>query len=220
MSSNNNAVTNEELQSTNEELQSTNEELETSKEELQSLNEETVTVNVELQSRIDELSQANDDLKNLFDSIEIASIFLDIDLNIRRFTTSMTRNIHLESRDIGRPLSLFATNLLDVNLTRDAAKVLKDLALVEREVKGNDGEFYRIRLRPYRTINNVIDGVVITVEDISVQKKVENALIASNQHLDRMVQKGILDLAKADKELKDGLDERKRVELLIKKKKP
>ncbi len=211
--------TNEELQSTNEELQSTNEELETSKEELQSLNEETVTVNVELQSRIDELSKVNDDLKNLLDSIEIAAIFLDIDLNIRRFTPTATTIIHLELIDVGRPLEHFAINLIDVNLTKDAAKVLKDLAILEREVKSKDGEVYRMRLRPYRTINNVIDGVVITFEDISAQKKVADALVKSNRDLERMVQKGILDLAKADKEFKGEIAEQKKIEKLLKMKK-
>jgi len=211
--------TNEELQSTNEELQSTNEELETSKEELQSLNEETVTVNVELQSRIDELSKVNDDLKNLLDSIEIAAIFLDIDLNIRRFTPSATTIIHLELMDVGRPLNHFATNLIDVNLTKDAEKVLKDLAVLEREVKSKGGEVYRMRLRPYRTINNVIDGVVITFEEISVQKKVADALVKANQDLELMVQTGILDLAKADKKFKGEIAERKKIEKLLKMKK-
>ncbi|MBU4261692.1 MAG: PAS domain-containing protein [Proteobacteria bacterium] len=153
--------TNEELQSTNEELQSTNEELETSKEELQSLNEEAATVNAELQSRIDELSKINDDMKNLLDSTEIATIFLDIDLCVRRFTPKALGIIPLTSGDFGRPINHFATSLIDMDLAEDAHEILQNLGMKEKEVRSKNGAFYRIRTRPYRTINNVIDGVVI-----------------------------------------------------------
>ncbi len=168
--------TNEELQSTNEELQSTNEELETSKEEMQSLNEETTTVNAELQSRIDELVAANDDIKNLLDATEIASIFLDIELKIRRYTPKATELFHLTASDIGRPIMHFATSLQNVRLIEYAEKVLTDLSQHESEVGDEKGNTYRMRVRPYRTINNVIDGVVITFEDISKYKELMEAL--------------------------------------------
>ncbi|WP_300455892.1 CheR family methyltransferase [Desulfobacula sp.] len=163
--------TNEELQSTNEELQSTNEELETSKEELQSLNEESATVNAELQSRIDELSDANDDMKNLLDSTEIGTIFLDIDLNVRRFTNRITRLIPLSSADIGRPIKHFATEFKDFNIFEHAQQVLKDLITQELEVASRNNTFFRTRMMPYRTMHNVIDGVVITFEDITEFKQ-------------------------------------------------
>ena len=162
---------NEELQSTNEELQSTNEELETSKEELQSLNEESATVNAELQSRIDELSDANDDMKNLLNSTRIGTIFLTMDLNVRRFTDMATRLIPLALTDIGRPISHFATELKQFQLADHAGQVLKDLITQEFEVESRDGNFFRTRIMPYRTMQNVIDGVVVTFEDITEFKK-------------------------------------------------
>jgi two-component system CheB/CheR fusion protein len=157
--------TNEELQSTNEELQSSNEELQTSKEELQSVNEESATVNAELQSRINALSRANDDLKNLLDSTGIATIFLDVELNIRRFTPRVGQLIALEHTDIGRPLSHFATTVLGIDFTQIAEEVLDDLVIREFDVTTKDGLHYLLRVRPYRTTQNVIDGVVLTFED-------------------------------------------------------
>ncbi|MFT5658766.1 MAG: two-component system CheB/CheR fusion protein, partial [Gammaproteobacteria bacterium] len=168
--------TNEELQSTNEELQSTNEEMETSKEELQSLNEESVTVNSELQSRIDELSIANDDMKNLLDSTDIATVFLDTNLCIRRFTPSATEIIPLAGSDSGRPIKHFATILIDTDLTEYGRLVLQDLEVREAEVKSRDGRFFFMRVRPYRTTNNVIDGVIVTFEDISIRMKDEQSI--------------------------------------------
>ncbi len=168
--------TNEELQSTNEELQSTNEEMETSKEELQSLNEESATVNAELQSRIDELTKANDDIKNLLDATKIATIFLDINLGVRRFTARANKIFPLTAADIGRPISHFASNLKSVDLHHYTQKVLEDLAMQEMEVETIEGGFFRVRIRPYRTINNKIDGVVITFEDITKIKKIEAEL--------------------------------------------
>lgn len=159
--------TNEELQSTNEELQSTNEELETSKEELQSLNEESVTVNVELQSRIDELVAAHDDIKNFLEATEIATVFLDIDFNIRRFTSKVTEIFPLTTTDVGRPIRHFASNLENVDLQLYAEKVLEDLEKRSVEVNDNDGKIFLMKVRPYRTMNNVIDGVIITFEDIT-----------------------------------------------------
>ncbi|MCL7487697.1 MAG: PAS domain-containing protein [Desulfobulbaceae bacterium] len=176
---------NEELQSTNEELQSTNEELETSKEELQSLNEEAATVNAELQSRLDELSTTNDDMKNLLDNTHIATIFLDLDLGVRRFTPKAVDIIPLAAIDSGRPISHFATALIDTDLAEDAHDVLQDLGMKEKEVRSKDGAVYRMRVRPYRTVNNVIDGVVITFEDITALKETEAALNALNAKLEQ-----------------------------------
>jgi len=172
---------NEELQSTNEELQSTNEELETSKEELQSLNEESTTVNAELQSRMDELSQTNDDIKNLLDSTQVATIFLDTQFKIRRFTPTMTNIINLMETDIGRPIDHFSSNLCDVKLTDYAREVLATLDKIDLEVKDNAENYYNMRLLPYRTSNNVIDGVVISFNAMTERKQIENALRESEQ---------------------------------------
>jgi two-component system CheB/CheR fusion protein len=168
--------TNEELQSTNEELQSTNEELGTSREELQSLNEESVTVNVELQGRIEELSAVNDDLKNLLDSTTVATIFLDSELHIRRFTPKAIEIIPLTANDVGRPVTHFVANLKENLLEAYARQVLTDLLTQEAEMESRDGRFFRLRVLPYLTVNNVVDGVVMTFEDISSSKKAVQAL--------------------------------------------
>ncbi len=174
-------TSNEELQSTNEELQSTNEELETSKEELQSLNEESTTVNAELQNRMDELSQTNDDIKNLLDSTKVATMFLDTQLKIRRFTPTMTSIINLMPTDIGRPIDHFSSNLCDVKLTDYARKVLTTLDKIDLEVKDNAGNYYNMRLLPYRTSNNVIDGVVIAFNTMTERQQEENTAQESEQ---------------------------------------
>jgi two-component system, chemotaxis family, CheB/CheR fusion protein len=168
----------EELQSTNEELQSTNEELTTSKEEMQSLNEELQTVNVELQSKVDELSSANNDMKNLLNSTDIATIFLDNALHVRRFTTQATRLFKLIPGDIGRPLSDIVTNLTYPNLEIDAEQVLSTLAFSDREIDTTDGRWFQVKIMPYRTLENVIDGVVMTFNDISRAKILEKELRA------------------------------------------
>jgi len=163
--------TNEEMQSTNEELQSTNEELETSKEELQSVNEELITVNAELQTKIEQLSRAEGDMKNLLDSINVGSVFLDREMKIVRFTTDITSVINLISSDIGRPLSHIVTNLEDVDLVADAMKTLSTLKWSENEVRTKNGKYYLLRIIPYRSMENVIDGVVITFTEITQLKK-------------------------------------------------
>ena len=168
--------TNEELQSTNEELQSTNEELETSKEELQSLNEESITVNQELQCRIDEVVKANNDLKNLLDATNIATIFLDTDLAVKGFTPRATDLFPLTLNDMGRPIRHFATKLSDVDIAACSAAVLEDLQGKEAEVVDTDNECYRMRIHPYRTTNNVIEGVVITFENVTNIKNIEAQL--------------------------------------------
>lgn len=162
---------NEELQSANEELQSTNEELETSKEELQSLNEELSTVNTELQCKVDELSHANDDMQNLLNSTNIATIFLDDDLHIKRYTEQAKMLINLIPADVGRPIADLVTNLDYTTLGEDAREVLKTLIYCEREVRADNGKWYLMRIMPYRTMENRIQGLTVTfVEIISTQQ--------------------------------------------------
>ncbi|HXT80663.1 MAG TPA: chemotaxis protein CheB, partial [Acetobacteraceae bacterium] len=159
---------NEEYQSVNEELQSTNEELETSKEEMQSINEELQTVNAELHSKNDTLVHLNSDLKNLLDSTQIATMFLDRQLRIKNFTPTMTDLFHLRDGDRGRPVTEIVSRFAYDGLRKDAARVMRDLAVVERTVRvDEDGQIFLMRLRPYRTVDNVIDGVVVTFVDIS-----------------------------------------------------
>jgi two-component system, chemotaxis family, CheB/CheR fusion protein len=159
------------MQSTNEELQSTNEELETSKEELQSVNEELITVNAELQTKIEQLSRAEGDMKNLLDSINVGSVFLDSEMKIVRFTTDITSVINLIPSDIGRPLGHIVTNLEDVDLVANAGKTLSTLRWNEKEVRTRDGQYYLMRTIPYRSMENVIDGIVITFTNITQLKK-------------------------------------------------
>jgi chemotaxis protein methyltransferase CheR/two-component system CheB/CheR fusion protein len=168
--------TNEELQSTNEELQSTNEELTTSKEEMQSMNEELQTVNTELQSKVDDLSWVNNDMKNLLNSTEIATVFLDNELFVRRFTNHATHLFKLIPSDVGRPLSDIVTELDYTSLQKDAREVLDTLSFIEKEITANNDRWFRVRIMPYRTQENVIDGVVITFTDISEAKLLESQL--------------------------------------------
>lgn len=179
--------TNEELQSTNEELQSTNEELETSKEELQSLNEESGTVNAELQIRNDQLSQTNDDVKNLLDATEIATLFLDTSLLVRRFTPPTTAIIPLAATDIGRPINDLTTTLLDTDLAAYSQQVLNDLMVREATVESKDARFYIMRVRPYRTSANVIDGAVLTFQDISALKQAQKEAQAAHDLAESIV---------------------------------
>jgi two-component system CheB/CheR fusion protein len=168
--------TNEELQSTNEELQSTNEELTTSKEEMQSLNEELQTVNQELQAKVDQLSRANNDMKNLLNSTEIATLFLDDALNVRRFTTQTTSIIKLIAGDVGRPITDITTDLEYPGLAADAREVLSTLVFSEKQIATRDGRWFLVRIMPYRTLENRIDGVVITFSNITEAKKLEARL--------------------------------------------
>ncbi|MCF7818586.1 MAG: PAS domain-containing protein [Kiritimatiellales bacterium] len=179
--------TNEELQSTNEELQSTNEELTTSKEEMQSLNEELQTVNAELQSKVDELSRVGNDMKNLLDSTDIATLFLDKDLHVGRFTPQATKVIKLIPSDIGRPITDQASYLRYPELSADAKNVLRTLVPVEKQIDASDGRWFSVRIMPYRTLDDRIDGVVITFADITVAKTLEAKLRAKQTDLEKCV---------------------------------
>lgn len=167
---------NEELQSTNEELQSTNEELTTSREEMQSLNEELQTVNLELQSKVTEFMESNNDMKNLLNSTDIATLFLDKELNIRRFTDQVTKLIRLRQSDIGRPFVEMATDLKYPEIAEHAREVLQTLRYKENDISSKDDKWFRVRIMPYRTLDERIDGLVITFIDISVAKMLEAEL--------------------------------------------
>jgi two-component system CheB/CheR fusion protein len=166
----------EELQSTNEELQSANEELTTSKEEAQSMNEELQTINVEMQSKLDDLALAQSDMQNLLNSTDIATLFLDKDLNVRRFTEQIKRIISLRDVDIGRPLGELATTLNYPALHADAKETLRTLAFSEKEISTSDEHWFKVRIMPYRTVANVIEGAVITFVDITAAKQLESRL--------------------------------------------
>jgi len=185
--------TNEEMQSTNEELQSTNEELTTSKEEMQSLNEELQTVNAELQARVDELSRSNNDMKNLLNSTDIATLFLDNDLKVRRFTTQATKIVKLIAGDVGRPITDLASDLLYPELVTDAREVLEKLGIAEKPISARDGRWYTVRIMPYRTLEDRIDGVVITFADITAAKTLEAQLREKHAALEKLVGKPALE---------------------------
>src|SRR5450755_146026 len=178
---------NEELQSTNEELQSTNEELTTSKEEMQSMNEELQTVNTELQVKVDELSHARNDMKNLLDSTDIATLFLDKELNVRRFTPQATKIIKLIPGDAGRPITDLVSDLQYTELAEDAREVLRKLAAVEKSIGARDGRWFTVRIMPYRTLDDRIDGVVITFANITVSKTLEGKLRGKHTALEKRV---------------------------------
>jgi two-component system CheB/CheR fusion protein len=170
-------ASNEEMQSVNEELQSTNEELETSKEELQSVNEELSTVNAELQTKVADLSLANNDMNNLLSGTGIGTIFVDYQLRILRFTPTVTQVINLILTDVGRPVGHVVSNLIGYDsLVKDIQAVLDSLTPKEVEVQTRADAWYLLRIRPYRTLENVIEGAVITFTDITEVKKAQAAL--------------------------------------------
>jgi two-component system CheB/CheR fusion protein len=193
---------NEELQSTNEELQSTNEELRTSKEEMQSLNEELQTVNTELQAKVDELSRASNDMKNLLDSTDIATLFLDKDLNVRRFTPQATKIIKLIATDAGRPITDLASNLSYPELADDARTVLRKLASVEKAIGARDGRWFTVRIMPYRTQDDRIDGVVITFANITVAKTLEAKLRDKHNILEKHVAEQATEFKRSQRKVK------------------
>jgi len=171
---------NEEMQSVNEELQSTNEELETSREELQSVNEELATVNAELQLKVTDLSRANNDMNNLLAGTGIGTIFVDHQLRILRFTPAVTHVINLILTDVGRPVSHIVSNLVGYDrLVDDVQAVLESLAPKEVEVLTQAGAWYSLRIRPYRTLENVIEGAVISFVDITEVKRARETQLKS-----------------------------------------
>ena len=227
--------TNEELQSTNEELQSTNEELTTSKEEMQSLNEEMQTINIELQRKVSDFIRANDDMNNLLNSTEIATLFLDRELNIRRFTENATQIFKLRNTDFGRPFTDLATDLKYPEIVSHAMQVIKTLISIETEITTNDRRWFNVRIMPYRTLDDRIDGLVITFSDITIAKKLELELaIANNKEKGKQVaelivankelafqnkekEKRASELIIANKELIFQNEEKKRLEAELKK---
>jgi two-component system CheB/CheR fusion protein len=173
--------TNEELQSTNEELQSTNEELTSSKEEMQSLNEELQTVNIEMQSKIDEYSRVNNDMNNLLNSTDIATLFLDKELNIRRYTPQSAKIFKLIKSDVGRPITDLTSDLIYPELTQDASEVIKTLVFIKKQIPTKDQRWFSVRIMPYRTFEDRIDGLVITLFNISDMKQLEAKLHENEQ---------------------------------------
>ena len=165
---------NEELLSTNEEMQSANEELQSSQEELKSVNEELSTVNAELARKVDELGRMNSDLKNLFSSSDVVTLFLDLELRLTRFTPSARTFFRLIDADVGRPLTDLAPRFADQDLAAEASEVLRTLRTVEREVETVDRRaWYLLRILPYRTMENAVAGVVITLAEITRIKRAE-----------------------------------------------
>ena len=180
-------ASNEELQASNEELRSTTEELETSKEELQSVNEELTTVNFELKDKVEEVSSSNLDLHNLMTSIDVSSIFLDRDLQIKRFTSPVQKLFNILQTDVGRPFD-HLTNRLDYeNLSADAGEVLRTLKPFELEIKSRDGRWHCVRIVPYRRADERIDGVLLTFEDVSERREARQLLKDADRHKDEFL---------------------------------
>jgi len=178
---------NEEMQSVNEELESTNEELETSREELQSINEELATVNTELQAKVADLSRLNDDINNMLTSTGIATVFVDLYQRILRFTPTATELINLIASDVGRPVAHLVPNLVGYDsLASDVQTVLNSLVHKEMEVETKEGKWYIMRIQPYRTSDNVIEGAVITFVDITEMKMAKEASAVSELRFRRL----------------------------------
>lgn len=189
----------EEYQSVNEELQSTNEELQTSKEEMQSINEELQTVNAEMLAKNDLLSNMNSDLQNLLDSTQIATIFLDESLRIRNFTPSMADIFSLRDSDRGRPLTEIVSLLAYGDLRRDVSKVLRELTVLERELDLHDRDAaFVMRIRPYRSVERVIEGVVITFVDVTERKNAERAREISERRFSMIVNQAAAGVIEVD----------------------
>lgn len=198
-------TSNEEMMSMNEELQSANEEMETSKEELQALNEELNSVNAELQEKVSEVQRANDDINNLLVSTDVATVFLDAEMRVKRFTPSAGALFNLRPADLERPLTEIASNVDEDRLADDAREVLADLAPRDREVQDHQGRCYLRRIRPYRTQDNRIEGVVLTFFDItlrieaeSVLRESENRLQVVNRELETRVKERTAELATSE----------------------
>ncbi len=179
---------NEELQSTNEELQSSNEELTTSKEEMQSMNEELQTINNELQAKIDELSRTSNDMHNLLNSTDIGILFLDNDLKVRRFTNKITNIFKLIPSDIGRKITDIVSELNYPTLEQDSIEVLDTLVFKEKDIlTKQNNNCYIVRIMPYKTLENRIDGVVFTFTDVTILKKLGRELEIKSTDLQKMI---------------------------------
>jgi transcriptional regulator with PAS, ATPase and Fis domain len=174
---------NEELQSANEELQSMNEELTTSKEEMQAMNEELQVVNQDLMLKLQDLSRTNNDMKNLLSSTDIATLFLDNDLNVRWFAPQTAEIIHLIASDIGRPITDLVSRLDYPGLAEDIRQVLRTLTPMKKEIPANDGRWFAVRIIPYRTRESMIDGLVLKFLDISDTRKIAAELQACQELL-------------------------------------
>ncbi len=192
-------ASNEELQAINEELRSTTEELETSKEELQSLNEELTTVNAELRDKVDETVRVNSDLQNLVQSTDIGTIFLDRALRVKRYTPKVADVFNIIPSDIGRPLEHLTHKFDEDFLNEDASEVLKTLHLKEREVRGGTGDSrYLVRLAPYRTLDDKIDGVVVSFQDITALKRASDLLTESEERFSAIVRQTTAGMVQTD----------------------
>ena len=178
---------NEELQSCNEELQSTNEELTTTKEEIQSSNEELKTINFQLQAKLDDLSLVTNDMSNLMNSTKIATLFLDNKLLVKHFTSQMTVVSRLISSDVGRPITDIASDLIYPELAEDVREVLRTLITVEKQVMSRNGSWFNARILPYHTLEDKIDGVVITFVNITKSKELEAELSKSKLDLEKRI---------------------------------
>ncbi|MEO8440530.1 MAG: PAS domain S-box protein [Spartobacteria bacterium] len=178
-------ASNEELQAMNEELRSATEELETGREELQSVNEELITVNQELKTSVEDLARSNSDLQNLIASTDIGTIFLNRELRIKRFTPRVQELFNIIASDIGRPLSDLTRKIDYTKLPEDAEQVLRDLVPIECEVQHETGQYFLVRIVPYRTAEDRIDGVVINFVDITKRRKAEEQVRKSEQRFRR-----------------------------------
>ncbi|EIM27155.1 CheR family methyltransferase [Microvirga lotononidis] len=192
---------NEEYQSLNEELQSANEELETSKEELQSVNEELTTVNGELAHRVQELGRSNSDLKNLLESTQIATIFLDNDMRVMNYTPAVTEIFHLVETDVGRPIGHIKSRITYDELQDDARRVIRSLGSVDREIEDPaTGTRYMVRVLPYRSIDNYIGGAVVTFMDVTPLTRAQLALRESEERFRAMAEQAEVGIAMTDRE--------------------
>jgi two-component system CheB/CheR fusion protein len=178
----------EELKSMNEELQSTNEEIETSKEELQSVNEELMTVNAELQAKIEQMTKMQNDMRNILDNTNLGTIFLDSNLAIKRFTREAAAVFRLAASDVGRPLNDIKSNIVEEDPVADAQAVLDSLMPQEKQVRTTDQAWYLARIIPYRTIDNTIDGVVLTFTDITRLKEAEEEMQKAREYSENIVE--------------------------------
>jgi two-component system CheB/CheR fusion protein len=204
----------EEMQSINEELQSTNEELETSKEELQSMNEELATVNAELQNNVTDLTRANNDMNNMVAGTGIGTVFVDHRLHILRFTPDITRIINLIQTDVGRPIGHIVSNMTGCdNLVADVQTVLDNLVPTEKDVHTAEGLWYTMRIQPYRTIDNRIEGAVISFIDITERKRAEDALQKAFDEIRTL--RGIIPICAKCKQIRDDQGFWSQVEVYI-----